>query len=92
MSRKNKNEYYDEDLDENEIDEEYDKEGGAIPVLSFLSVWFIRFGLVVGIILFLYFIIVGNVYNALLFLLGLVIAYFFGYFLMFCLDKFISVE
>ena len=91
MSRKNSNEYYDEDLDENEIDDEYDKEG-VIPVLSFLSVWFIRFGLVVGVILFLYFIISGNIYNAFLYLLGLIIAYFFGYILMFCLDNFISVE
>ena len=91
MSRKNSNEYYDEDLDENEIDDEYDKEG-VIPVLSVLSVWFIRFGLLVGVVLFLYFIITGNIYNAFLYLLGLVIAYFFGYILMFCLDKFISVE
>ena len=92
MGRNKSNEYYDEDLDENEIDEEYDKEEGVIPVLSFLSVWFIRFGLVVGVILFIYFIITGSIYNAFLYLLGLVIAYFFGYSIMFCLDKFISVE
>ena len=92
MGRKNSYEYYDEDLDENEIDDEYTSGDGVVPLLSTISIWFIRFGLVVGVILFLYYIISGKIYNAFIYLLGLVVAYFFGYVLMFCLDKFISVE
>ena len=67
-------------------DEEFD----LISFLGVCATWFIRIGLVIGAILLVYYVVVGNIFSALLFILGMVIAYFFGYFFMFCLDKIMS--
>ncbi len=83
-----RNSYYDEDLTDEEIDKEYEEEDTIVSLLSVASIWFIRFGLVVGVILFLYFILTGKIFTAILYVIGLIIAYFFGYFFMFFLDKF----
>ena len=83
-----RNSYYDEDLTDEEIDKEYEEEDTIVSLLSVASIWFIRFGLVVGVILFLYFIFTGKIFTAILYVIGLIIAYFFGYFFMFFLDKF----
>ncbi len=55
-------------------------------LLAFISTWFIRIILVIAAILFLYFIFVGNIVTALLYALGLILAYFFGYFFVYLLD------
>ena len=81
--------YDDEFLDE-EVDENESSEFNMISFLSVASVWFIRFGMVVAVILLVYFIVVGKIATAFLYILGLVVAYFFGYGFMFFLDKFIE--
>lgn len=72
--------------------EEIEEENSVITVLSVISTWFIRIGMIIAVILFIYFIITGKILDAVLFILGLAVAYFFGYFFMFCLDKFIMVN
>ena len=80
-----------QDIDEDEELEEVE-ETSWIPVLSVISKWFIRIGIVIGIILLIYFIVVGKVFSAFIFVIGLIVAYFFGYFFMFCLDKLTSMN
>lgn len=79
-----------QDVDDYEEEQE-EKEFNIITILGFIATWFIRIGVVLGVILLLYFIFTGQVVNALLFILGLIIAYFFGYFFMFLLDKFVEL-
>ncbi len=79
-----------QDIDDYEEEQE-EKEFNIITILGFIATWFIRIGVVLGVILLLYFIFTGQVVNALLFILGLIIAYFFGYFFMFLLDKFVEL-
>ena len=75
-----------------EYEDYYDDESDSafIGTLAFISKWFIRIGLVVAVIVFVYYIMVGKVSSALLFVLGLVVAYFFGYGFMFLLDKMVD--
>ena len=72
--------------------EESSSEVKLLPILGLVSTWFIRIGMGIGVILLFYYLITGKVVSALLFILGLVVAFFFGYFLMFCIDKFMSAE
>ena len=96
--RMNKHDDYEEyevyaDYDEEEVieDEENAKNTTAVvSTLAIVSKGFIYIGVIITIILFLYFIFSLKFSSAVLFILGLVIAYFFGYFFMFCLDIFIS--
>ena len=81
-------EKYDDEFLEEEVDENESSEFNMISFLSVASVWFIRFGMVVAVILLIYFIVVGKIATAFLYILGLVVAYFFGYGFMFFLDKF----
>lgn len=83
-------EKYDDEYLEEEVDENENSEFNMISFLSIASVWFIRFGMVVAVILLVYFIVVGKIATAFLYILGLVVAYFFGYGFMFFLDKFIE--
>ena len=83
-------EKYDDEFLEEEVDENESSEFNMISFLSVASIWFIRFGMVVAVILLVYFIVVGKIATAFLYILGLVVAYFFGYGFMFCLDKFIE--
>ena len=83
-------ENYDDEFLEEELDENENSEFNMISFLSIASVWFIRFGMVVAVILLIYFIVVGKIGSVFLYILGLVVAYFFGYGFMFCLDKFIE--
>ena len=69
------------------LEDEYDDDTSIIPFLSIASKWFIRIGIVIGVILLVYFIVKTDFMAAFLFLIGMIIAYFFGYFFMFCLDK-----
>ena len=72
-------------------DEEYEEKGfSLISILGTIAKWFIRIGIVLAIIVGLYYLIKWQIVNLLLFMVGLIIAYFFGYFFMFCLDKLIS--
>lgn len=81
-----KYDYYDEYEDEYEDEEE----SSVIPILSFVSNCFIYIGIIVAIILLIYFIIKGKLLTAILYILGLVVAFFFGYGFMFCLDYFVD--
>ena len=83
-------EKYDDGYLEEELDENDNSDFNMISFLSIASVWFIRFGMVVAVILLIYFIVVGKIGTAFLYILGLVFAYFFGYGFMFFLDKFIE--
>ena len=75
-----------------EYEDYYDDESDSafIGTLAFISKWFIRIGIVIAIIVFIYYIMVGKVSSALLFVLGLIVAYFFGYGFMFLLDKLVD--
>ena len=75
-----------QDIDEEEREEE-EREFSIIPILAFISKWFIRIGMVIAVILGLYFLIKLQIFNLLLFIAALIVSYFFGYFFMFCLDK-----
>lgn len=79
-----------QDIDDEEYEEE--KESKLIPILGSVAKWFIRIGIVCGIIVLLYYLIKLQITNLLLFIVGLIIAYFFGYFFMFCLTKISSRE
>ena len=76
--------------DELEDIEDYEEQSPVISLLSIFSKWFIRVGMVVAIILFLYYLFTGKITSAFLFVLGLVAAFFFGYIFMFLLDKLVS--
>lgn len=67
--------------------EEEKKEFSIIPILGTLAKWFIRIGIVLAVIVALYYLIKLQIFNLLLFIMVLIIAYFFGYFVMFCIDK-----
>ena len=73
-----------QDIDEEEYE---DDEVSFMPLLSTISKWFIRIGVVIMVILLLYFIIKADFMSAFLFVIGMIGAYFFGYLFMFCLDK-----
>ncbi|MBQ6323859.1 MAG: hypothetical protein IJI22_03400 [Bacilli bacterium] len=92
-------EYYDDyyEVDDHEEYEDYDdtttkvvvkkkNDKTWIDILAFISTWFIRIGMVIAIILFIYFIITLKIGKALLFLIGLAVAFGFGYLFMCCLD------
>ena len=64
----------------------------VVAVFASISTWFIRIGMVVAGILLLYFIFTGKIGSAVLYILGLIVAFFFGYFFMFLLDKFTSAN
>ena len=76
------NNYYSRD-DQYEVSEStYD----TFSLLASVSTWVIRIILVIAAILLLYFIFMGNIVTALLYALGLILAYFFGYFFVYLLD------
>jgi len=78
---------YDEDYDD---EEEEITNDSMILLLDFIATWFIRIGVVLAVIALIYYIAVGKIFTAFMYIIGLVVAYFFGYFFMFCLDKFLS--
>ena len=80
-----------DDYEEYEEEEEHEQEENTIiPILDFISTWFIRIGIVFATIALIYFIATGRFATALLYIIGLIVAYFFGYFFMFVLDKLFS--
>lgn len=84
-----------DDYDEENYEDNNETEDGNmnwIPILSFISTWFIRIGIGIAIILLIYFVFSGNIIKGLLFILGLIAAFFFGYFFMFCLDRLLSSD
>ena len=84
---------YEEDIEEyEEIEQEDNKKADVISTLSTVSNWFIKFGIVVAVILLVYYLFTGNIIDALLYIIGLVISFFFGYFFMYLLDKCIGEE
>ncbi len=80
-----------QDIDD-EYEDEEEKEYSILPLLATISKWFIRIGIVVGIILLLYFIVKTDFMSAFLFIIGMIVAYFFGYLFMLCLDKFVVMN
>ena len=81
--------YQDIDDDYEELEE---KKTPLIMILSTISKWFIRIGIAIAVILAIYFLFKLQIANLLLFAIGLIVAYFFGYFFMFCLDKLMSLN
>lgn len=75
-----------QDIDDYE-DYEEEKDSSIIPLLGTIVKWFIRIGIVCAVIVILYYLVKLQITNLLLFIVGLIIAYFFGYFVMFCIDK-----
>ena len=84
------NEDYEDDGDGEEEYYEDEDSSNILSILSLISTWFIRFGLTSGVILLIYFLFSGQLKTAFLYVIGLVVAYFFGYFFMFCLDHFVG--
>ena len=84
----------DDDNDEDEDDEDgssyytYDSDNGIYKFLSMFLVIFKWIGVAIAIILIAYFITQGNMKSLLMYIIGLVFAFFFGYFFMFILNKF----
>lgn len=70
-------------------DEEYEEENRItiFSILGTVAKWFIRIGILFAVIVSFYYLIKLQIVNLLLFIVGLIVSYFFGYFLMFCLDK-----
>ena len=77
-----------QDIDDNYEEE---KESSMINILGIIVKWFIRIGIVCAAIVFIYYLVKLQIVNLLLFIIGLIIAYFFGYFVMFCIDKVASL-
>lgn len=79
-----------EDYDDNyeEIEERKFNPGSALSVIALISTWFIRIGAATGICLLIAFFVMGKVATAFLYVIGIVVAFFFGYGFMFCLDHF----
>ena len=83
-------------FDEYEDDYEYEEEeeentnNTIIPLLDIISTWFIRIGIVLAIIALFYYIVTAQLFAAFMYIIGLVVAYFFGYFFMYCLDVFLK--
>lgn len=76
-----------QDIDDYEDEYEEEKDSSIIPLLGTIAKWFIRIGIVCAVIVGIYYLVKWQITNLLLFIVGLVIAYFFGYFVMFCIDK-----
>lgn len=76
--------------DYEEFEDEDVSDSVFINTLATISKWFIRIGIVIAIIVFIYYIVTGKATSGLLFLVGLIIAYFFGYGFMFALDHIVS--
>ena len=80
--------------DEDEDDEDgspyytYDSDNGIYKFLSMFLVIFKWIGVAIAIILIAYFITQGNMKSLLMYIIGLVFAFFFGYFFMFIFNKF----
>ncbi len=68
-------------------DYEEEKDSSIIPILGTIAKWFIRIGMVCAVIVAIYYLVKLQIVNLLLFIIGLIIFYFFGYFVMFCIDK-----
>lgn len=87
--------YEKNDLEDGEyevIEEKSFNPGSLLSVVALLSTWFIRLGVVIAICLLIAFFVMGKVATAFLYILGLVVAFFFGYGFMFCLDHFLIKE
>ena len=81
------------DLENFHEEVQYDEdENPTVEILSFLSTWFIRIGMGLAVIVLLYYFIKGKFLTAVLYVLGLVLAFIFGYFFMYFLDKFVSMN
>ena len=85
----NDSEDEDEEEDKDDTSSYYTYDDNSI--YKFLSIFIVVFkwiGVAIAIILISYFITQGNIKSLLMYILGLVIAFFFGYFFMFILNKF----
>ena len=78
-----------QDIDDYEEEEEKE-ESSIYTLLETIVKWFIRIGIVCAVIVGIYYLVKLQIVNLLLYIVGLIIAYFFGYFFMFCLDKLTS--
>lgn len=69
-------------------EEEDNSRFDLVSVLSFISNWFIRIGMVIAVILFAVFLFSGKIMMALFYIFGLIVAFLFGYAIMFLIDFF----
>ncbi len=84
-------EYEEEEFeDEYDVYDQDDEDSLFIGTLATISKWFIRLGIVIAIILFIYYIVTAKISSAFLFILGLVVAFLFGYGFMFLIDKIVD--
>ena len=83
--------YQDIDDYDDEYEEE-EKDSSIIPILGTIAKWFIRIGIVCAVIVCIYYLVKLQITSLLLYIIGLIIAYFFGYFIMFCIDKIASLS
>ena len=66
----------------------YDSSSSLYKFLSIFLVVFKWLGIAIAVVLIAYFITQGRIKSLLLYILGLVVAFFFGYFFMFLLNRF----
>ena len=71
-------------------EDEADVTTTVVSTLASASKIFIYIGIGIAIILLIYFLVSLKFLNMFIYIIGLIVAYFFGYFFMFCLDTFIS--
>lgn len=85
---------YDDSDDEDDDDEDeedikrYNEKNGIMYYLGLFLTWFRYIGIAIAVVLIAVFISQGKMKTLLLYILGLVAAFFFGYFFMFLLNKF----
>lgn len=80
--------YSEEDYEE--LEQESKNEISLLEILAFVSQWFIRIGIGIGIVLLVMFFVTGKPGTAFLYFFGLVVSFFFGYGFMFLLDFFVG--
>lgn len=86
----NNNDEFDDEYEEYEKLDDGIKTIDYIAVLALISKWFIRIGIFIAAVLILVFLFTFKIKTLLYYVMGLVLAFFFGYFFMLCLDKLIS--
>lgn len=75
--------------DGDEIYDEYEVKSkiNLFPILSILSIWFMRVGVLLAIGLLIMFFVTGKIGSAFMFIIGLLVSFSVGYIFMFFLDQ-----
>lgn len=89
---RNEDEYEDYFDDETDDYENTKEKENYVSILSILSTWFIRIGIVIAIILTIVFLVTGKLLTAFFYIIGLLVAFLFGYGFMYLLDHLLTTD